>query len=371
MPAIGFIDGAERLQRCVEGLPLQHPRLSLVEDTESRIDARSERVRREEPPAEAMDRGDPRTVEVAREIGPLQLDQAGADPPAELAGGTIGVGDDEQRVDVETVLHDRPGEPLYEHRRLAGAGAGRDERRAAGLDRGRLLLVREGAGANNGAHARSFRHMRQRSHHAGQSPPRGSCTTSPALMRPASSTAVARAWSISASKARSLEIVCRCEPRHLVGAGAEQPTGASRPSERHVDTTHRLQAELVAEHEQIQGDLQPRLVVDLGCRGSGAGLVVDDDPPRAQRICVDPIDLAADRDTRGELVRLEGDLELPWDERGACSRIGPHQLLEIAVEALTELAPLEVVDVDSEARVERAVDATVHERHRRLEVGRA
>ena len=278
--------------------PLQHPRLSLVEDTESRIDAGRERVRREEPPAEAVDRRDPGAVEVAREIGPLELDQAGADPRAQLAGGTIGVGDHEQRVDVEAVLDDRPGEALDEDGRLPGAGAGRDERRAAGLDRSRLLLVRQSAGAKNGAHARSFRHMRQRSHQAGQSPPRGSCTTSPARMRSASSTAVARACSISASKAAPLEVVGRCEPRHLVGAGAEHPTSASRPSERHVDAAHRLEAELVAQHEQVERDLQARLVVDLGRRGCGAGLVVDDDPPRAHRIGVDAVDLAADRDTR-------------------------------------------------------------------------
>ena len=139
LPAVGLVGGAERVQGGVERLALQHPRLRLVEHAEPRVDAGCERVRRQEPAAEAVNRRDPGAVEVAREIGPLELEQARADPRAELAGGTVGVGDHEQRVDVEAVVDHRAGEPLDEHGRLAGAGAGRDEGRAAGVDR-RLLL---------------------------------------------------------------------------------------------------------------------------------------------------------------------------------------------------------------------------------------
>ena len=89
-----------------------------------------------------MDRRDPGAVEVAGEIAQLELFEAGPDPGAQLAGRTIGEGDHEQRVDVEPVLDDRAGKSLHENRRLAGAGAGGDEGRAARLDGRRLLRVR-------------------------------------------------------------------------------------------------------------------------------------------------------------------------------------------------------------------------------------
>ncbi len=66
-------------------------------------------------------------------------------------------------------------EPLDEHGRLAGAGAGRDEHLARRVDGGALL----------GVHDRSIRHIVQRSHHAGHASPFGSCRTSPAWMRSA------------------------------------------------------------------------------------------------------------------------------------------------------------------------------------------
>ena len=83
-----------------------------------------------------VNRGDPRAVEVTCEIGTLELEQTRADSGAELAGGTVGVGDHEQRIDVEPVVGDRTAESLHEHGRLAGTGAGRHERRAACVDGG-------------------------------------------------------------------------------------------------------------------------------------------------------------------------------------------------------------------------------------------
>ncbi len=144
LPAVGLVGGAERLQGRVEGLALQHPRLRLVEHAEPGIDARCERVRGQEPAAEAVDRRDPGAVEVAREIGPLELEQAGSDPRPQLAGGAVGVGDDEQGVDVEAVDDHGAGEALHEDGRLAGACAGGDERRSARVDRCLLLGVRGG-----------------------------------------------------------------------------------------------------------------------------------------------------------------------------------------------------------------------------------
>ena len=203
LPAVGLVGGAERVERRVERLALQHARLRLVEHPEPRVDAGCERIGGQEPAAEAVDRRDPGAVEVAREIRTLELEQPRPDPRAKLPGGAIGVGDHEQRVDVEPVVDHRAGEPLDENGRLPRARPGRDEGRAAGVDR-RLLLRVRGSDPERGkslAHGRSLRQMRQRSHQAGHSPPRGSWITSPSRMRSARTTADARACSISASNA--------------------------------------------------------------------------------------------------------------------------------------------------------------------------
>ena len=86
-----------------------------------------------------MDRRDPGAVELAREVVPAALREGGADPRPQLAGGAARVRDDEDRVDVEAALADRADDPLDEHGRLAGAGAGGDEDLARRLDRGELL----------------------------------------------------------------------------------------------------------------------------------------------------------------------------------------------------------------------------------------
>ena len=123
--------------------------------------------------------------------GRAALDEAGPDPCAKLAGRPLRVRDDENRVDVEAVVDHGADEALDEHRRLAGARAGGDEHGAVRLDRGALLVVR------GRPHGRSLRHMRQRSHQCGHSPPLGSWRTSPSRIRSTSPTAVERAVSIA------------------------------------------------------------------------------------------------------------------------------------------------------------------------------
>ena len=152
-----------------------------------------ERMSLQQPQAEAVDRGDPGAVELAREIVPPAVAERGADARAQLARGPPRVRDDEDRVDIEAAVADGAHEALDEHGRLAGAGAGRDEDLAGRFDRRALLLV----------HGRATRHIGHRSHQAGHSPPFGSCTTSPARMRPASRRAVAIALSTAAQNASS------------------------------------------------------------------------------------------------------------------------------------------------------------------------
>src|SRR5262249_10138446 len=115
---------AERRERELERLAPQHRALLLVELAEARIDARRERVGAEEARAEAVDGRDPRAVELPREVVPTALAQRLADARPQLARRLAGVRDSEHRVHVETVVADGSDEPLHEHRRLAGAGAG-------------------------------------------------------------------------------------------------------------------------------------------------------------------------------------------------------------------------------------------------------
>ena len=72
----GIVRGAESRQRLREGLAAEHAALAVVEHAEAWVDARGERMRAQQPVAEAVDRGDPRPVELAREVGTSTLDES-------------------------------------------------------------------------------------------------------------------------------------------------------------------------------------------------------------------------------------------------------------------------------------------------------
>ena len=195
LPPVRLVGRAELLERSRERLGLEDERLRLVEHAERGVDSRREWVCAKDAPAEAVDRGHPRAVELEREIRATPLDQRRTDACPELAGRSLRVRDHEERVDVEPVLRDRPDEPLDEDGGLPRPCARGDEDAPARIDRSALLIVREGP------HGRSLRHIRQRSHQCGHSPPCGSCRTSPARIRSTSPTAVARAASTASSNA--------------------------------------------------------------------------------------------------------------------------------------------------------------------------
>ncbi len=195
-----IVVGTELRERGSERLRPQHRRLRLVELAEARVEPGCQRIGPQEAGTEAVDRRDPRPVEAAREVVPAAVGEGCADPGPKLAGGAARVRDHEDRVDVEPAFGDRADDPLDEHRRLAGAGARGDEDLPSGLDRRELLLVQLVAAH---AHGRSIRHIVQRSHHVGQSPPRGSWWTSPSWIRPASAVAVSRADSTTPQNASS------------------------------------------------------------------------------------------------------------------------------------------------------------------------
>ena len=193
-----IVSCAELGERLAERLRAEHGRLRLVELAEARVEPGGQRIRPEEAGTEAVDRRDPRAVELAREVVPAAPREGCADPRPQLARRAARVRDDEDRVDVEPALGDRADDPLDEHGRLAGTGAGRDEDLAPRLDRGQLLMVELVA-----THGRSIRQTVQRSHQAGHSPPRGSWRTSPSRIRSASAVAVSRADSTTPQNASS------------------------------------------------------------------------------------------------------------------------------------------------------------------------
>ena len=198
---VRILAGAELVQRRLEGLAADHTALAVVEDAEARVEAGRKGVGLQQPQAEAVDGRDPGAVERAGQVVASELMQARPDPALQLTRCALRIGDHEHRLDVDPPLADRLDEALDEHRRLAGAGACRDEDLTARGDRRRLLFV-----GRTRRHARLIRHIRQRSHQAGQpSVPFGSCRTSPARIRCASPRARSRApstWAQNASSSR-------------------------------------------------------------------------------------------------------------------------------------------------------------------------
>ena len=92
-----------------------------------------------------------------------------------------------------------------------------------------------------------------------------------------------------------------------LGARNEPPRPASA-RQRPVEAAERLEPDEVAQHEHVERDLEPQLALDLagGVRVL-AGLVVLDDPARAERIDVDPVDLPGESEPAAE---IEPSLEL-------------------------------------------------------------
>ena len=200
--ALRLLPGAERLQRALERLAAEHRRTRILELPKPRIEPGGERVRTQQPVAEAVDRRDPGAVELAREIGTTALAERGPDARSELARRFPRVRDHEDGVDVDPAIADGTDVALDEHRRLPRTGTRRDEHRPLGLDRGDLLLVEHRLGLDD-RHALGTRHMGQRSHQAGQPSPLGSWRTSPLRIRPALSAARSRAASTCAQNVSS------------------------------------------------------------------------------------------------------------------------------------------------------------------------
>ncbi len=360
-------------ERLGERLRAQHPRLALVQDAEAGIEPRLERVRLQEPVAEPVDGRDPGALDVAGEIDAAELDEPLADPCAQLAGGALRVGDDEDALEPQAAVGDRADEALDQHGRLPGSGARGDEDDARLVDRGLLLGI-----GRPDAHARFTRHIGQRSHHVGHVPPRGSCSH---VARPDARDGGLRALDGAVDvgpELRVAEVVLILRPRDELGGGVEdEPARLPRARERPVEPAERLDADEVAQREDVERHLELPLGLDLPRRvRARAGLVVLDDPARAHRVLVDPVDLPGDGEAAqveaalqldGRALRPERHLEAARDERRADLDLLADEPLEVAAERSFELQPVELGEVEPHLALDRAGQALLHELDRLVE----
>ena len=181
---------------------------------------------------------------------------------AQLPGGALGVRDHEHRLDVEPALADRLDEALDEHGRLAGPGAGRDE------DLARAPRSRPPARAFGVAVMRAL-HPAHRARGRTTPGSRPSPSGRGGRRRPGSAAparARGRARPRPAPRTRPRRgSRCLTKPgqRVVLRLGAEQAARPPLAGERPVEAAERLDPDEVAQHEHVERDLQPQLLLDL------------------------------------------------------------------------------------------------------------
>ena len=254
-----------------------------------------------------------------------------------------GVGDDEHGVDRKAALTDRLDEALDEDGRLPRPGTRRDEDDARLLDGGELLGAGNGLGhlRRGRRHERRTRHIVQRSHHCGHSPPARVVTDVAGTDPRHGSHRVPAGRVHPLPELVRLEVVVVLEARHGVVARvfAQEPARLARAREAAVDPAERLDPDEVAKREDVERDLQPQLGFDVARAVRPTELVVLNDPTGAQRVEVDAVDLARDAEVAQlepaleldrRTARSERNLEAPRDEREAERDVLADEVLEIA-----------------------------------------
>ena len=109
---LGITGRAEALERLLERLAGEYPRLVLVQHAETRVDAGLEGMGLEQAMTEAVDRRDPGAVQLPRQVMPAELGKPLSDSAAQLACGALGVRDREHRVDGQAAVANRSDEAL-------------------------------------------------------------------------------------------------------------------------------------------------------------------------------------------------------------------------------------------------------------------
>src|SRR5581483_798547 len=156
------------------------------------------------------------------------------------------------------------------------------------------------------------------------------------------------------------QVVVLLVARQVVGRVlTQEPARDARAAQRAVDAAERLDADEVAQNEQVERDLELQLLVDLLGGVRAPRLVVLHDPARAVGIDVDPVDLAAELDPVGELeptlqlgrraIGAEAHLEPARNERERRVRLVADEGLEVAPERSLQLGRLELGELEPHA----------------------
>ena len=178
-----------------------------------------------------------------------------------------------------------------------------------------------------------------------------------------------------------VEVVVLREPgKVLARALAEHPARESPPGERAVDAAERLDADEVTEREDVERNLEAKLSVDVARRVRAlAGLVVLNDPARAERVEVDPVDLpgepeiVTERQARAEALEPRGRSRTrPRACAGRSCDVGrrlvAQEALEVRAQRVPELGLLQLGEIEPDPGLERVVETAMDERDRCLEV---
>src|SRR6185503_12153242 len=86
---------AEHAERRHERLGPKDACLGFVEHTKARVEAGGERVRAKQARAEAMNRRDPRPIDLSGKVTPVEVSEAFANSLLQFPGRSVGVRDDE------------------------------------------------------------------------------------------------------------------------------------------------------------------------------------------------------------------------------------------------------------------------------------
>ena len=256
--------GARRAPRksasaALERLALGRAAVGGIEHAEGGVEAGRDRVRAQDPRAEAVEGGDPGAFGLARRLALAELEQARAHARAQLAGRLVGEGDGQHLVGAQAVVRRTEATKRSTSTDVLPEPALADSmrspsRRAMACS----LLGGEGAGHADAASQRQIVGCAQpppTRTRSGRGPARPSgCRAPPAARRRAPPAGARRTPS---GARRSLPTLAQAG----VGAVEQQPARAPVvvAAQRLVEPADRLEAEQLRQRQQVEADLEARV----------------------------------------------------------------------------------------------------------------
>src|SRR4029453_843674 len=166
-------------------------------------------------------------------------------------------------------------------------------------------------------------------------------------------------------------VVARAADDVLLRVRAKETPRPAPAGEGPGEAPQRLDPDEIPEHEHVERDLEAELLLHLARRRRMlARLVVLDDPTRAQRLDVDPVDLPREDEVLAELeaalklrsgtLAAKGDLEVTRLERGVGRGLDTNESFEVARQRLFQLAALQLRHLQPNA-AEGPLEALTHE----------